>query len=80
MLCVLILYMSGGTFKFKVDSERQILFLRNFSLQFYFTLRVFARNLLREEIAEAMLFVFCFDVWPGAGTMVLRQISQHTTY
>ena len=32
--------------QFKVDSERQI-FLRNFSCQFLFILRVFAKNLLR---------------------------------
>ena len=32
--------------QFQIDSERQI-FLRNFSWQFVFTLRVFARNLLR---------------------------------
>ena len=25
-------------------------------------------------------FVFCFDVWPGARTLALRLISQHTTY
>ena len=33
--------------QFTVDTERQIYFLRNFSWQFLFTLRVFARNLLR---------------------------------
>ena len=33
--------------QFKADSERQIFFLRNFSWQFYSTLRVFPRNLLR---------------------------------
>ena len=27
-----------------------------------FTLRVFGRNLLREEIAEVILFIFSFDV------------------
>ena len=48
MLYVLILYISGGhgTYSFKVDSERQF-FLRNFSWQFLFILRVFAKNLLR---------------------------------
>ena len=33
-----------------------------------------------EEIAEEILFVFCFDVWPGARTQAFRLISQHTTY
>ena len=45
-----------------------------------FTLRVFARNLLREEIAVEILFVFRFDVWPGTQTLAFRLISQHTTY
>ena len=45
-----------------------------------FTLRVFARNLLRGEIAEEILFVFRFDVWPGTQTLAFRLISQHTTY
>ena len=34
VVCVNFLYISGGTYSFKVDSERQI-FLRNFSWQFY---------------------------------------------
>ena len=44
-----------------------------------FTLIVFTRNLLRET-AEEILFVFCFDVWPGAQHLASRLISQHTTY
>ena len=43
---------------FKVESERQ--FLEKLFMAILFTLRIFARNLLRE------LFVFCFLVWPGA--------------
>ena len=49
------------------------------AILFIFTLRIFTRNLLREEIAEEILFVFYFDVWPGARTLALRLISQHTT-
>ena len=33
-----------------------------------------------EEIAEEILFLFYFVAWPGARTLVLRLISQHTTY
>ena len=40
----------------------------------------FARNLLREEIAKEILFVFRFNVWPGTRTLALPLISQHTTY
>ena len=45
VLCMLTLSMNCGT-QFQVDSERQI-FMGNFTLQFYFTLRIFGRNLLK---------------------------------
>ena len=35
-------------------------FLRNFFMAILFTLRVFARNLLREEVAEEIFFIFMF--------------------
>ena len=63
--------------QFKVDSERQI-FLRNFSWQFYFTLRVFARNQLRGNRRRNTFRIY-FDVWPGARTLAFRLISQHTS-
>ena len=47
MLCMLILYISGRTYSLKSTPNDKFLFLRNFSWQFLFTLRVFARNLLR---------------------------------
>ena len=78
MLCVLTLYISGGTYSFKVDSERQI--FEKFFMAILFTLRVFARNLLRANRRRIILFVFCFDVWAGARTLAFRLISQHTTY
>ena len=40
-------YMNGGTYSFKSTPNNR--FLRNFSWQFLFALRVFARNLLRES-------------------------------
>ena len=51
--------------QFKVDSERQI-FLRHISWQILFTHKAFARNLLRGNRQRNLLFVFCFDVWPGS--------------
>ena len=63
--------------QFKVDSKRQI--LRDFSWQFYL-LSEFLPQICRKEIAEKILFVFCFDVWPGARTLALHLISQHITY
>ena len=47
MLCVLILYISGGTYSLKSTPNDR--FLRNFFMAGWFTLRVFARNLLREN-------------------------------
>ena len=43
-------------------------FLRNFSWQFN-TFSEFLPEICWEEIAEKMLFVFCFDVWYGARTL-----------
>ena len=50
--------------QFKVDSERQI-FLSKFFMAGLFTLRVFARNLLREEIAEKYFFLTDLVYNPG---------------
>ena len=57
MLCVLILYVSGGTYKYKVDSERQI-FWKTFHGSFIL-LSEFLPEICWEEIAEEILFVFC---------------------
>ena len=43
MLCVLILYISGGTYSLKSTPNNRF-FVGNFSWQFLFTLRVFAKN------------------------------------
>ena len=78
MLCVLILYISGGTYSFKVNYERQIFwetFRSNFTL-----LSEFLPEICSEEIAEEILLVFCFDVWPGNRTLAFHLIGQHTTY
>ena len=44
-----------------------------------FTLRVFAKNLLRKN-RRRNNFCILFDIWPGARTLALRLINQHTTY
>ena len=72
MLCVLILYISVRDLQFKVDSERQIFFII-YSWEFL-------PEICWEEMADELLFVFCFDVWPRARILALRLISQHTTY
>ena len=48
MLCALILYVSGGIYS--LTSTPNAIFLRNFFIAgILFTLRVFARNLLRDN-------------------------------
>ena len=64
MLCMLILYLSGGIYSL------------TFHGNFFFTLRVFVRKKIAwEEIAEEIFFVFYFYVWPGARTLALCLIS-----
>ena len=58
MLCALILYVSGGTYS--LTSTPNDRFLRNFFVAGLFTLRVFDRNLLREEVDEEIFFIFHF--------------------
>ena len=66
--------------QFKVDSPYNRL-LRNFFTAGLFTLRVFARNLLREHRRRDIYFFrFHFDVQPGIRTRALCLISQHTIY
>ena len=64
--------------QFKVDSERL-----NFWETFHGNFILFSEFLPEicwEEITEEILFVFSFDVWPGARNLAFRLISQHTTY
>ena len=57
----------------------EIDFLRDYSWQFYL-LSEFLTEICWEEIREEIVFVFCFDVWPGVRTLALRLISWRTTY
>ena len=77
MLCALILYMSGGTYTLKSTPNDR--FLRKFFMAIIFTFRVFARNLLKDK-RRKILFVFCFDAWPGARSLSFPLIGHHTTY
>ena len=43
-------------------------FFEKLFMAILFTVRVFATNLLRGN-PEEQVFVFCFDVWPGARTL-----------
>ena len=56
--------------QFNVGSERQILFMPDL-----FTLRVFARNLLRGILRRNIFFIFSSYAWPGIRTRALRLIA-----
>ena len=77
MLCVLILYTSGS-----LKSTPSNRFLRNFSWQFLFSLRILARNLLRVSRWRyiSSYFILIGDVWSVVWTMASLLICQHTTY
>ena len=64
--------------QFKVDSERQM-FWETFHGNFYL-ISEFLPEICWVEIAEDILFVFCFDEWPGVRSLAFHVISQHTTY
>ena len=46
----------------------------------FYLLSEFLSKTCWEEIAEEIVFLFCFHVWPDARTLALRIISHHTTY
>ena len=80
VVCVNFFIHNWQDLQFKVDSERQT-FWETFHGKFLFTLRAFARNLLRGKKSPKKYFsYFFFYVWPGALTLAFRLISQHTTY
>ena len=64
--------------QFNVDSERH--FLRNFFMAGLFTLRVFARNLLRGSRRRNIFHISFLMTDLGYEPMLLRLISRHTTY
>ena len=72
MLCVLILYINGETYCLK-STPNDKFFEQPFHGNFYF-LSEFLPEICWEEIAEEILFVFCFDVWPRAQTLAFRTI------
>ena len=74
LLCVLILYISGGTYSLKSTPNDRFFEKLFIAILFLCIRRVFARNLLREN-HRRNTFVFCFDAWPGARTLALNPIE-----
>ena len=69
MMCVLIPYISKGTYS--LNSMPNYRFLRNFFGNFIYTLKVFYQKFFS---------YFLFDVWPKVWSEVSSLITQHTTY
>ena len=69
MLCVLTLYMSGATYNLMSTPTDSFFF--KFSLQFYFTLKVYASNLLQASCPRNIFSCFIlleesvqwFELW-----------------
>ena len=62
--------------QFKVDSEWQI-FWETFHGSFFNLRSEFLPEICWKEIAEEILFVFRFDVWPGARTLAFSSNTLH---
>ena len=74
MLCVLILFISGGTYSLKSTPNDR--FFEKLFITILFALRVFARNLLRGN-RRKNTFRIRFDVWPGLRTLAFRLIRNN---
>ena len=74
VVCVNVIY-KWRDLQFKVDSKKTW-FWETFHGNIYL-LSEFLSESCWKEIAEELLLVFWFDVWPGARTLALRLISQH---
>ena len=75
MLCALILYVNAETYS--STSTSNDIFLRNFFMAGLFTLRVFARNLLR---GSRLWNIFHISKSHQNFWWLLRLISRYTTY
>ena len=70
MLCVLIIYISGGTYSLKSTPNDK----------FFEKLTSFCQKSAERKSLKKIHFVFCFDIWPGSRILALRLISQHAIY
>ena len=71
---VLFLYISGGTSNLKsIQNDR--FFWKTYHCKIIYSQS--SAGICWVEIAEEILFVFRFDVWPGTRTLAFRLISQH---
>ena len=55
-------------------------YFEKFLMAIFSSFSEFLPEIYWEEIAEELLFVFRFDVWPGTRTLAFRLVSQHTNY
>ena len=77
MVCVLILYISGGTYSLKSTPNDR--FEKLFIAIFIYS-QSFCPKSAERKSPKKYFSYFVFDVWSSACTLVFRLISQHTTY
>ena len=70
MLCVSILYISDETIGLK-STPNDRFFEKLFHGNFIYS-QSFCQKSAARKIAEEILFVFCFDVWPGVRILAFR--------
>ena len=75
MLFVLILRISGGPYSLK-STPNDKFFEKLFTAIFYL-LSEFLPEICGEEIGEEILFVYRFDVWPGASNKPTHYLLDH---
>ena len=78
MLCVFILYMSGGIYRLKSPPNDRF-FVKLFMAIFTYS-QSFCQKSAERKAPKKYFFVFCFDVQPWTRTLTLGLIRQYTTY
>ena len=66
MLCVLILYISGGIYSLNTTPNDRF-FEKHFMAVFLIYSQSFCQKSAERKSPKKYFFVFCFDVWPGGG-------------
>ena len=68
MLCVLILYMSGGTYSLKSTPNDRFLFIEKLFMAIFIYFQSFCQKSTERKSPKKYFLYFVFDAWPGART------------
>ena len=79
MLCVLIIYISGGTYTLKSTPKDR--YFEKLLMAIIIYSQSFCKKSAERKSPQKFFFVFCFDVWPGARTRAYNKpTSLHLNY